>query len=225
MSEERIYKRLYRSRKDRVIGGVCGGLGGYLQMDPVIVRLIWLATVLLGGTGVLAYLVAWILIPESPSAEDPGREARSVDGAKVVGIVLIVIALIWIGGRFGFDSMFIVPWGWVGPLALVALGIALLLRPAAQEAADKAEETEEKAEAKAEATEPGVETELPGKKPLRRSRTDRVLFGVCGGIGKHMGIDSTLVRLVFAMLTIFSAGLVIIVYLLLGLVLSEEEIA
>ncbi len=58
--------RLYRSRKDRMIGGVCAGLGEYFQMDYVIIRLIWVLTILLAGTGVLAYLIAWIAIPEKP---------------------------------------------------------------------------------------------------------------------------------------------------------------
>ena len=57
--------RLYRSRKDRMIGGVCAGLGEYFQMDYVIIRLIWVLTILLAGTGVLAYLIALIAIPEN----------------------------------------------------------------------------------------------------------------------------------------------------------------
>lgn len=228
---EGMQKRLYRSRKDKVIGGVCGGLGGYLEVDPVIIRVVWLATVLLGGTGVLAYLIAWILIPETPvETSDPGKKARSVDGAKVVGIVLIVVALIWISGRFGIDHMFILPWGWIAPIALVALGIALLIRPAAHHAADEGqgapvEEAATEPEAgKAETPPPDAER-IDEERPrqLRRSAKDRVLFGVCGGIAKHMHVDSTLVRLIFALATIFSAGLVIIVYLFLGLVLSEEE--
>ncbi len=62
-------KRLYRSKKDRVIGGVCGGLGHYLKIDPVIVRLIWALMVLMFGTGILAYIIAWIIIPENPDKD------------------------------------------------------------------------------------------------------------------------------------------------------------
>jgi phage shock protein PspC (stress-responsive transcriptional regulator) len=60
-------KRLYRSRKDRVIAGVCGGIGDYFEIDPTLIRLIWL---LLGltGTGILAYIVAWVMIPEEPGS-------------------------------------------------------------------------------------------------------------------------------------------------------------
>lgn len=55
-------KRLKRS-KDRIIGGVCGGLAKYFDIDPVIVRLLWVLTVLTFGVGVLGYLIAWIVIP------------------------------------------------------------------------------------------------------------------------------------------------------------------
>lgn len=59
-------KRLYRSRDDRKIAGVCGGLARYLGVDPTVVRLIALATILLPGPSVIAYLIAWIVIPEEP---------------------------------------------------------------------------------------------------------------------------------------------------------------
>jgi len=56
-------KRLYRSR-NRMIAGVCGGLAEYLGIDPTIIRLLWALAVFVMGTGVLLYLVAWIIIPE-----------------------------------------------------------------------------------------------------------------------------------------------------------------
>jgi phage shock protein C len=55
--------RLYRSRSDRLIGGVCGGLGTYFGLDPVIVRLLFVALAIWGGFGVLGYLILWIVIP------------------------------------------------------------------------------------------------------------------------------------------------------------------
>ncbi len=59
-------KRLYRSKENTVIGGVCGGLGDYLDVDPVIIRLVWALMVFMFGTGILAYIIAWIIIPENP---------------------------------------------------------------------------------------------------------------------------------------------------------------
>ncbi len=59
-------KRLYRSRNDRMIAGVCGGLGQFLGMDPTIIRLIFVVAVLAGFAGVLAYLILAVVIPLEP---------------------------------------------------------------------------------------------------------------------------------------------------------------
>jgi phage shock protein PspC (stress-responsive transcriptional regulator) len=60
-------KRLYRSRTDRKIAGVCGGLADYFEIDPVIPRLIWVILLLGAGIGLLAYLICWIVIPRQPA--------------------------------------------------------------------------------------------------------------------------------------------------------------
>ena len=57
-------KRLFRSRKDHILGGVCGGLGNYLNVDPVLVRVVWAILFFAAGVGLLAYILAWIIIPE-----------------------------------------------------------------------------------------------------------------------------------------------------------------
>lgn len=58
-------KKIYRSREKR-IGGVCGGIAEYFNIDPTIVRLIWAVFIFAYGTGLLAYLICWIVIPEDP---------------------------------------------------------------------------------------------------------------------------------------------------------------
>ncbi|MFH0828381.1 MAG: PspC domain-containing protein [Candidatus Omnitrophota bacterium] len=57
-------KRIYRSSKERVIAGVCGGMGEYFDKDPVLFRIIFVLVTLLFGFGVLAYLVFWVSIPK-----------------------------------------------------------------------------------------------------------------------------------------------------------------
>ena len=59
-------KRLYRSRNERMIAGVCGGLGQYLNVDPTIIRLIFAALVLAGFAGVLVYLILAVIVPLEP---------------------------------------------------------------------------------------------------------------------------------------------------------------
>ncbi|HYM80217.1 MAG TPA: PspC domain-containing protein [Candidatus Limnocylindria bacterium] len=63
-------KRLYRSRTDRKIAGICGGLGAYIGADPVIFRIIWVLLVLGYGFGILAYLIAWLVIPQEPATQN-----------------------------------------------------------------------------------------------------------------------------------------------------------
>ena len=61
-------KRLYRSRTDRKIAGVCGGLAAYVGIDPVIPRLLWIVFALAAGMGVLAYIICWLVVPQESEA-------------------------------------------------------------------------------------------------------------------------------------------------------------
>jgi phage shock protein PspC (stress-responsive transcriptional regulator) len=61
-------KRLYRSLDNRKIAGVCGGLADYFDIDATMVRLAWVIFTLAGGAGILAYIIAWILIPDQQKA-------------------------------------------------------------------------------------------------------------------------------------------------------------
>jgi len=69
-------KKLYRSRKDRMIAGVCAGLGEYLQIDPTIVRVIFVALVFAGLGGMVVYIILWIVTPEEPLPGDATIEVK-----------------------------------------------------------------------------------------------------------------------------------------------------
>ncbi len=56
-------KKLFISETDKKVGGVCGGIAEYFNIDSTVVRLVWLFALIMGGTGFLAYLIAWIVIP------------------------------------------------------------------------------------------------------------------------------------------------------------------
>lgn len=60
-------RKIYRSGTDKMLCGVCGGIGNYFNIDPTIVRLAW-AIVALGGPGVLVYILAAVIIPQEPEA-------------------------------------------------------------------------------------------------------------------------------------------------------------
>ena len=96
-------KRLYRSRKNRVLAGVCGGLGEYLNIDPVVVRLIWVAISLVWGFGIILYVIAALIIPEEPAAASltttstSGSQpppVTSSDSSRALIAILGIIALV-----------------------------------------------------------------------------------------------------------------------------------
>jgi|tagenome__1003787_1003787.scaffolds.fasta_scaffold20933450_1 phage shock protein C len=126
-------KRLLRSRRDRVFGGVCGGLGEYFGVDAVLLRIVAVALALSGGVGFLVYVIAWIAIPEegtvdvpaasygSPPAANPAR--AHVSGATIAGAALVAVGALTLLNR-------LVPWvdaALVWPSIVVAAGVAILL--------------------------------------------------------------------------------------------------
>jgi phage shock protein C len=64
-------KRLYRSRNEKMIGGVCGGLAEFLNTDPTVIRLAFVALALLGGHGVLVYIIMLLIVPEEATSSSP----------------------------------------------------------------------------------------------------------------------------------------------------------
>ena len=64
--EAKDIKRVYRSKKSKMLAGVCGGIAEYFDVDPVLVRLLFVLLALMGFAGIILYLVAWLIIPESP---------------------------------------------------------------------------------------------------------------------------------------------------------------
>ncbi len=59
-------KKLYRSNRDKMLAGVCGGLGEFLGLDPTLVRLVMVLLAILGGPGIIIYLAMWIIVPPDP---------------------------------------------------------------------------------------------------------------------------------------------------------------
>jgi len=82
-----VRERLYRSRSDRMIFGVAGGMARWLDVDPAVVRLVWALLIIAGGVGLLLYIVAAIVVPEEPlgampPAGGPGAPEAAAEGAQ-----------------------------------------------------------------------------------------------------------------------------------------------
>lgn len=121
--EQRPTPLLRRSTTDQVVGGVAGGLGRYLGIDPVVLRIAFVLLALSGGSGVLLYLIAWIAIP----AEKPGdvvgvAPTGTTTPRTVIGAVVIAAGAVLLVTQFfpGFSQF-------VWPMALIALGVFVVL--------------------------------------------------------------------------------------------------
>ncbi len=132
-------KKIYRSRKDSIIGGVCGGIAEYFDIDPTLVRLLAILIVFLGGVGVIAYIIAWVIIPQNPEQEakmdkkstqeeyvGADQEASKEDNQRYVwgGLILIFLGLFFLLRSFFPRFILINFW----PVILVIVGIALMLQ-------------------------------------------------------------------------------------------------
>lgn len=132
-------KRLYRSRKEKMIGGVCGGLAEYFDIDPVLIRILFVVAVFAGGSGILAYIICWIIIPEQPytapttptplspqsgAAQPPPAPPSSNKGSTSAGVILIVIGGLFLANNFLPHFHFRDFW----PIVMILLGIAILSR-------------------------------------------------------------------------------------------------
>jgi phage shock protein C len=115
---------LRRSQSERVLAGVCGGIGRYLGVDPVLLRIAFVILALANGLGLIAYVVAWVAIPEERPGQPlgPAPEARRETGRLVLGGALVVLGLVLLLDRLApnLDELF-----W--PVAVVAVGVAIML--------------------------------------------------------------------------------------------------
>jgi phage shock protein C len=141
-------RRLVRSRTDRVIGGVAAGLADYLNADPALVRIAWALLIpLTGGAALLAYIVAWIVVPEATPIPAPSASAGEGEGTEsgqaladttspatrpasgesraglVVGTGLVLIGVWFLVREYLPD----IDWSLVWPAVLIGIGAIVLV--------------------------------------------------------------------------------------------------
>ena len=125
-------RRLERSRDDRVIAGVCGGLGEYFGVDAVLIRIAALILVFAGGAGILLYAIGWIAMPEAaePGTPEAAAAAPSAAPERTSGALAIGLLFIALGAFFLIDEIWsdFLAWKYVWPIALIAVGAAVLVR-------------------------------------------------------------------------------------------------
>jgi len=130
-------RRLVRSRKDRMVAGVAGGIGLYFGIDPVLVRLAFVVLTIAGGSGILFYIIGWIAMPEATEEQELALGTAPQFGiGNGSGGVFVGGALVLIGAMILFRQ--IIPWFndqvfWA--VALIAAGTAVVLHATARKVA------------------------------------------------------------------------------------------
>ena len=122
---------LGRRSHGRLLFGVAGGLADYLMVDPLLIRLSFVGLTVLGGAGVLLYLVLAVVLPvDGPGAgPEVGESDRSVlhsGAAQFLALCLVSAGAVLLARIFGWGSW--VDWGQIWPLTLVAIGLSIMLR-------------------------------------------------------------------------------------------------
>lgn len=133
IEDDDTFRGLRRSRSDRVVAGVAGGLGQYFGIDPVIVRIAFIVLTVFSGTGFLLYLLGWIVIAKDGDHESSAMRALrgSPDGNRgLLFVVLAVGAILVISSPFIWWEGFGIGDGLALPLLLIAAGVAFLVWPA-----------------------------------------------------------------------------------------------
>jgi phage shock protein C len=142
--------RLYRSEKNRILGGVAGGLGEYFDIDPTIVRIIFVMLTIFGGYGVLFYLILWVVMPAESnvtpynsqeiiqqnlnevknSAQKWSQEARDFQRSPQshiwLGVVILLFGVMFLFHNLGLFMFWNISRLW--PVLLVVFGLSLLVR-------------------------------------------------------------------------------------------------
>lgn len=145
-------KHLYKSRKNKMVAGVCGGLAEYFDVDPVLVRIIFIVFTIFGGFAVLAYIIGAIIIPyppldpsemaaaasaeqspaPTPQAAAPAAPATT-NGALIVGVILMVLGAYFLMRNIPIfhDFYWWIHWhihDYIVPAILIMIGTALLVK-------------------------------------------------------------------------------------------------
>jgi len=220
---DREARRLTKSRRDRVIDGVCAGIADYFDIDTTVVRIGFLIGILINGIGVVAYILLMIFLPVNPDHRQSveRKEAATVDHTMMWGAILLALGILFLFSRIGnrlfhhFPFCFPVfhfwhiPWHSMWPLTLVILGIVYLVY--ALRRGDAAEADSDRRRGKAE------------NKTWYRSRKNKVVAGVCGGLADILHLDPVIVRILVIVLALITDVVVWLVLYLVAVIVIPRE--
>ncbi len=238
-----VRRMLYRSATDKIIGGVCGGVAEYLGINPVLVRVIWIvATFATWGGGFLAYLMLALFLPVGDNRMGqvaPPALQLSQKGITWAAGILMGLGAFWLLANVGIlPGLWGTFWTIVGvvfwPALLIGAGYLLwranTQRNVDQDIADATAKMKGAMGSMGEKLPSGDQvkdgfTNLRNSVPVKRSTTNRVFMGVCGGLGERYGIDPNLIRLIWAAFAVGTMGLGAVLYAVVGLFMPDGNAA
>jgi phage shock protein C len=198
-------KKLRRSRIDRIFFGVCGGLGEYFNVNPLIFRLFFIASLLVGAWGIVIYIILSFVLPNSSLRADPDytysnftyNKSWTITGTFLIllGIYLLVqdIGILDQFSFFGFRHQVLIP---------TIIIIAFILFYMQYDIGFN---------------------EINQDIPLIRSDKDKVISGVCSSLGRYFNIEVNYIRIIFVLCTILTIGIGIFIYMMFALLVPQEK--
>lgn len=202
-------RRLHKSVHDRIIFGVCGGLGEYLGINTVVIRLFFILSLLIGGWGAVIYFLATVFIPNNPEEEipeddSPGSPKERANTRVLAGSFFLLagayilfrnLGLLYYFNFFGMARDVVIP------VVLIFSGLYIVVRYHSG----------------------GTLTGsfMPAK--FRRSVIDRRISGVCGGFAEYLNAESSIIRILWVVFTLSSFGIGILIYILFAVFVPEKE--
>lgn len=223
-------QKLYRSRTNKVFAGVCGGVAEYFDVDPIVIRILFILMVLFGGTGVVLYLAAIFIVPKKPLIiqDIPVEQQTSPASPKNetvrnwFGIALVVIGVLTLLANmqiFHVFNFFEDAFEYVFPVLLIILGMAIIYYRQTQ-----TQTKNETTEGEPSATSSDYSSQARSYRQYRRSSSDKKIFGVCGGLAQYFGIDSSLIRMLYVVLCLASFGAGLVLYVLIAIIVPYDHI-
>lgn len=189
------HRKLFRTTDGKMLGGVAGGLAEYFGVNPIITRLLFIGLVIFGGSGILLYLLLWMIIPRDPfptlSFDD--TEERSSGGfavfMKATGVALLLALTV----TWATDAPFLIPF-------VIGMGLGLYYFGRGNEEG----------------------LSLAERFELYRS-SDRKILGVFGGLAERFEMDPTVMRVIGVGLIFLTSGAAIPLYFLYALLIPKED--
>ncbi len=201
-----VRKPFRRSRSNRIFLGLCGGIAEYLRIDASLIRIVFAVSILIGGWGVIAYLVAAAMIPvEAADISDISinTKTETANMKLLIGNLLLLTGAFFTFNIYGIVNYFSfvgIPPEIFGSITLIFIGVFIYNK-------------------RNTATQKRII-----KTGLRRSPENKRIAGFCGGLAEYMNTDSSAVRMLWLIFTFATMGLGFILYFIMWIVIPPDTV-